>query len=125
MMMYSILMIIGVIFVITVSYTIYRLYQANKAHIAQITDIQNQLTILTSGTVGTDERLFEFERKLVALTEKQSDLGSGLPSRHNYDQAIRLAKKGAAISQLIDNCNLTDEEAHLITKMYGQHTGTH
>ncbi len=94
-------------------------YKRQQYQLAKITDLQNQLTILTAGTVGVDERILRFERTLAKLKEQQSSLNLSVAPQQNYDHAIRLAKKGVAIDQLIDSCNLTDEEAHLIDRMYG------
>ena len=55
---------------------------------------------------------------------QQGSLTSAVAPQHNYDHAIRLAKKGVASNQLIDSCNLSEEEAHLIKRMHGdQDTG--
>lgn len=97
-------------------------YQQQKRHqyqLEKIVDLQNQLSILTVGAVSVDERVLKFERALAKLKEQQGSLNFGAVPQQNYDHAIRLAKKGVAIDQLIDNCNLTDEEAHLIERMYG------
>ena len=97
----------------------YHLYRYQQSQIAIISDLQNQLAALCSGTVSTDERLIKFERTLTKLSEQQGSLSSSIAPQHNYDHAIRLAKKGVASNQLIDTCNLSDEEAHLIERMHG------
>ncbi len=104
---------------ISVASVFYQQYQRHQFQLAKIADLQNQLLILTAGTVGVDERILKFERTLAKLKEQQSSQSLGTAPQHNYDHAIRLAKKGAAIEQLIDSCNLTDEEAHIIERMYG------
>ncbi len=97
----------------------YRLTKQQRTHLAMISDLQNQLTALGSGTVSTDQRLIDFERSINKLKEQQGNLNASLAPQHNYDHAIRLAKKGVASNQLIDRCNLSDEEAHLIERMHG------
>lgn len=94
-------------------------YRHNQTLVNRITDLQNQLTILTSGAVGIDQRVINFERALLQLKEQQSSLSQTTAPQHNYDHAIRLAQKGVDMGQLIDTCNLTDEEAHLIERMHG------
>ena len=105
----------------------YHLYKHHQSQVAIISDLQNQLAILCSGTVSTDERLITFERTLAKLKEQQGNLSSSLAPQHNYDHAIRLAKKGVASNQLVDSCNLSDEEAHLIERMHGdkEHSAMH
>jgi len=96
----------------------YRLYQLNKQQTARIASLQNQLAVLCAGAVGTDERIIRFEQTLHQLKEQQHTLDIGMNTQQGYDHAIRLARKGASINQLIDSCNLSDEEAHLISRLH-------
>lgn len=97
----------------------YRLYTLRKFQTVKIADLQNQLAILSAGAVGSDERIIRFEQTLSKLKEHQNIMDIGLSSQPSYDHAIRLAKKGVSVNQLIDNCNLSDEEAHLIDRIHG------
>ncbi len=97
----------------------YRLYKLNQAQAKNIASLQNQLSTLCAGAVGTDERILQFGLLLNQLKESQNTLSLSVPTQHNYDHAIRLARKGIDINQLIDNCNLSDEEAHLIDRLHG------
>lgn len=97
----------------------YRLYKLNQAQAKSISSLQNQLSTLCAGAVGTDERILKFNLLLNQLKESQNTLSMSVPAQHNYDHAIRLARKGVDIDQLIDNCNLSDEEAHLINRLHG------
>lgn len=90
-----------------------------------IGDLQSQLSALTAGAVHTDERVIAFERTIASLKEQQGHLTASLTPQHNYDHAIRLAKKGVASNQLVDSCNLSDEEAHLIERMHGEQEHVH
>ena len=90
-----------------------------------IGDLQSQLSALTAGAVHTDERVIAFERTIANLKEQQSHLSASITPQHNYDHAIRLARKGIASSQLVDSCNLSDEEAHLIERMHGEKEHVH
>lgn len=97
----------------------YRLYKLNQAQEKSISSLQNQLSTLCAGAVGTDDRILQFSLLLNQLKESQNTLSMSVPTQHNYDHAIRLARKGVDIDQLIDNCNLSDEEAHLIDRLHG------
>jgi hypothetical protein len=97
----------------------FKQYQYNKRLVSQISDLQSQLTILTSGAVGIDQRLSQFESTLKTLQERQMSLSQAIAPQNDYDHAIRLAQKGVDVGQLIDTCNLTDEEAHIIERMHG------
>jgi Na+-transporting NADH:ubiquinone oxidoreductase subunit NqrC len=97
----------------------YRLFKANQQQQLTIARLQNQVMALTTGAVGLDQRVYKFEQTLGQLREQHHKLDMNVTTTHNYDQAIRLARKGVEINQLIDNCNLSDEEAHLISRLYG------
>ncbi len=116
-----ILIIVVTITSLLISHACYRLYKLNQLQTAKIAALQNQLSVLCAGAVGTDERIIRFERTLNNLKEQQNtlDLGMNTHQGQGYDHAIRLARKGANIKQLIDNCNLSDEEAHLISRLHG------
>jgi Na+-transporting NADH:ubiquinone oxidoreductase subunit NqrC len=97
----------------------YRLFKANQQQQLTIARLQNQVMALTTGAVGLDQRVYKFEQTLGQLREQHHKLDMNVTTTHNYDQAIRLARKGVEINQLIDNCNLSDEEAHLISRLHG------
>lgn len=95
-----------------------KLYQLQSERIRAL---QNQLSALCEGAAGTDERILKFEQTLGKLRDHQHAIDlTANSSQPSYDHAIRLARKGAGIEQLIDNCNLSDEEAHLISRLHGQ-----
>tara|TARA_R110001606_G_scaffold361754_7_gene515293 strand:- start:209812 stop:210201 length:390 start_codon:yes stop_codon:yes gene_type:complete len=101
-----------------VTHACYRLYKLNQQQTTKIASLQNQLAVLCAGAVGTDERIIRFEQTLHQLKEQQHTLDLGINTQQGYDHAIRLARKGASINQLIDSCNLSDEEAHLISRLH-------
>lgn len=119
MTIYLIIAGIASLAVLIIASTSYRLFKLNKAQAAKIADLQNQLSALCAGAVGADNRIVKFEQVLNQLKEHQNTLDLGMSSQHSYDHAIRLARKGAGMDQLIDNCNLSDEEAHLINRLHG------
>lgn len=99
-----------------------RLLQLHRIQGERIRALQEQLQALCAGATGTDERILQFEQMLSKLRERQHVLDIGLGGQQGYDHAIRLARKGAGVSQLIDSCNLSDEEAHLISRLHGGQT---
>lgn len=100
--------------------TSYRLFKLNRMQAEKIAGLQNQLSVLCAGAVGTDNRIHKFEQTLTTLQERHNTLSLGTTSSpQSYEHAIRLARKGVSIEQLIDNCNLSDEEAHLISRLHG------
>ena len=110
---------VGSLLTLIIASACHRFYKLGQFQTTKIADLQNQLAILSAGAVGSDERIINFEQTLSRLKEHQNTMGIGLSSQPSYDHAIRLAKKGVSINQLIDNCNLSDEEAHLIERIHG------
>lgn len=96
-----------------------RMVKQNRLQSEKIAALQNQLAALCAGAVGTDERILRFEKTLSKIKEHQNTLDLSVGNAHSYDHAIRLARKGVSMEQLIDNCNLSDEEAHLISRLHG------
>lgn len=105
---------------LVVATTSYRLFKLNRMQAEKVANLQSQLSVLCAGAVGTDDRIHKFEQTLSTLQERHNTLSLGTTSSpQSYEHAIRLARKGVAVEQLIDNCNLSDEEAHLISRLHG------
>ncbi|OUR73242.1 hypothetical protein A9Q78_04705 [Methylophaga sp. 41_12_T18] len=118
--MTTIILVIAITIVSIILLTISsRLFKINRDQADKIAGLQNQLSVLCVGAIGTDERILQFEQRLTKIKEHQNSLDVGMNAQHSYDHAIRLARKGAGINQLIDSCNLSDEEAHLIRRLHG------
>jgi hypothetical protein len=98
----------------------FHLLKLYKQQTARIHALQGQLAALCEGAAGTDERILRFEQTLGKIRDHQHAIDLVSNSQPAYDHAIRLARKGAGIEQLIDNCNLSDEEAHLINRLHGR-----
>jgi L-asparaginase II len=96
-----------------------RFYRLHKAQSAQIIALEQQLAGLCAAAVGADERVVKFEQTLNKLKEQQNTLDVGTGRQQGYEHAIRLARKGVSVDQIVDNCNLSDEEARLISRLHG------
>lgn len=118
MILYSLYILIGLLGLVLLI-TSYRFFRLSRAQASQITSLQQQLSALCSAAVGSDERIVRFEQTLMKIREQQNAMDSGQPQQQSYEHAIRLARKGVDINQLIDNCNLSEEEALLITRLHG------
>jgi len=97
-----------------------RLLKLYRIQAERIRSLQNQLSAICAGASGTDERILRFEQALSTIKAHQHAMDISSPGKQSYDHAIRLAKKGVSTEQLIDNCNLSDEEAHVIKRIHGQ-----
>ena len=107
--------LLGIILLVTS----YRFFRLSRSQASQISALQQQLSALCSAAVGSDERIVRFEQTLMKIREQQNSMDLGQPQQQSYEHAIRLARKGVDINQLIDNCNLSEEEALLITRLHG------
>ncbi len=117
----SILTAFTVIVVIVTAFRAFNLFlQQSKKISAQ----QNQIAALSAGAVGLDKRVLQFEQALNKMKEHQNTIDVGIAPTHNYEQAVRLARKGMDSNQLMDNCNLSAEEAHLISRLHGAETNS-
>lgn len=96
-----------------------RFYRLHKVQSAQIIALEQQLAGLCAAAVGADERVVKFEQMLNKLREQQNTLDLGSGRQQGYEHAIRLARKGVSVDQIVDNCNLSDEEARLISRLHG------
>ena len=98
---------------------ILRLLKLYRLQSERIQALQNQLSALCTGASGLDERILRFEHALSKVRDHQHNINLLSSSQPEYDHAIRLARKGANPEQLIQNCNLSTEEAHLISRLHG------
>ena len=118
-----VLTVMSAVFLIT-GLAAMRLLKMHQHQAEQIHALKNQLSALCEGAAGTDDRILRFEQTLNKLRDHQHAIDlTANSSQPSYDHAIRLARKGAGIAQLIDNCNLSDDEAHLISRLHGQRGG--
>lgn len=115
MLIYSLL---GLCLLLVVLMTL-RFYQLHKVQSAQIIALEQQLAGLCAAAVGADERVVKFEQMLNKLREQQNTVDLGSSRQQGYEHAIRLARKGVSVDQIVDNCNLSDEEARLISRLHG------
>jgi hypothetical protein len=115
----------SILTVFTVTVVIVTAFRAFNVFIQQskkIKALQNQVAALSAGAVGLDKRVLQFEQALNKMKEHQNTIDVGIAPAHNYEQAVRLARKGMDSRQLMDNCNLSAEEAHLISRLHGAET---
>jgi len=117
-MLYGLYSLVGLLGIVLLA-TSYRFFRLSRSQANQISALQQQLSALCSAAVGSDERIVRFEQTLMKIREQQNSMDLGQPQQQSYEHAIRLARKGVDINQLIDNCNLSEEEALLITRLHG------
>lgn len=87
--------------------------------------IQKDLRALCQSAVQVGGRVSRLEQGLKQLQARQQELGMRQdkmiqpePEARNFEQAIKLAQKGASIEELMDICDLSRGEAELMSMMH-------
>jgi hypothetical protein len=103
---------------------LYRLRRSHLKQLQQNSTIQNDLGSLCNAAVTVGEKVSRIEHQLHQLDERQEVLDQRQDQismsggeRQSFDQAIKLAKKGAAVGELVDLCGLSKGEAELLAMM--------
>ena len=87
-------------------------------HLHEIRDLQHNIRAITAAAIGVGERVLELERRQRRLTERQEQLDIYDPANQSYEQAIRMVKGGADVSELVDVCGISESEAELVALMH-------
>ena len=87
--------------------------------------LQKDLRALCQSAVQVGGRVSRLEQGLKQLQQRQQELGMRQdkmiqpePEARNFEQAIKLAQKGASIEELMDICDLSRGEAELMSMMH-------
>ncbi|MGM0592945.1 MAG: DUF2802 domain-containing protein [Pseudomonadota bacterium] len=92
--------------------------------------MQSDLRALCNAAVQVGERVGRLEQGLKQVQQRQQELGSrqeqmvyAEPDERAYDQAVKLAQKGASLEEIMDICDLSRGEAELVTMMHRMERG--
>jgi len=87
--------------------------------------LQADLRALCNAAVGVGERVGSLERRQRELVRQQETLGlkqdklkQEAPVDPSYAQALKLARKGASVEDLVEVCGLPRGEAELVAMMH-------
>lgn len=118
------MLIISVLFMMSlaVAACFYQVFKLIRIQATQLSQLEQQLAGLCAAAVGSDERVVRFEHAINKLKEQHNTLSLSSVQQQGYEHAIRLARKGVAVEKIVDNCNLSDEEARLISRLHGLQT---
>ncbi|MDH3354405.1 MAG: DUF2802 domain-containing protein [Chromatiales bacterium] len=104
-----------------------RLQQKIARQNDQIQTLQRDLRSLCSAAVHVGERLGRIERtssqlsreqKILSQKQSQTTIKVASADESAFDQALKLAQKGATAEEMADICNVTRGEADLIAMMH-------
>ncbi len=79
---------------------------------------QADVRALLTGAAGLGDHLTKTDQQMKRLDERLNELDLRDPVSQSYEHAIKLAKNGADINELIDTCGLVRDEAELLMRMY-------
>lgn len=85
---------------------------------AKLVSLQNDIRALTAGAAGLGKKLFSLERDSRRTQERQNQIEVHKDDGRPYDQAIRMARKGASVDELMSICEFSRNEAELILMMH-------
>ncbi len=79
--------------------------------------LQADMRALATSAVGVGERVRELEQRLRQLADRQEQQALSEPASQSYQQARKLAQRGADTEELVEIYGLTQGEAELIAML--------
>ncbi len=107
---------------ISLSYAVYLLSQRLQNNYRVIEGLQKDISALCAGAAGVSEHLDKIEDQSRYLADRQDQMNTYGNAERPYIQAMRLAENGSGVEDLMKTCDLSQEEASLIRKMYNHQT---
>lgn len=96
-----------------------RLARLSQAKAAQILTLEETVAALSASFAGFSSNLGRVEQQLRRLAERQDQLEMRDPDRHSHQHAIKLARGGAKLEELIEVCGIVHDEAELLIRLHG------
>ncbi len=119
--LYAVVVLLAVVVVVAV----WLQGRAGARHAAEMGALQSDLRAMCNAAVAMGERVNGMERRLRQLMQRQNELGQRQeqmereePEGQSYDQAVKLAQKGASVDDLVHVCGLTRGEAEMVAMMH-------
>ncbi len=84
--------------------------------------LQDRLGLLNAHTAGVGQRLQEMEQQLRLLAERQDHAAMREPENQPFALAIKLARRGASVEELMSTCGLPRGEAELVVMLHRKDT---
>ena len=93
--------------------------QSQRLSREHIHSLQADMRALVSAAIGVGERVHRIEKSLKEVSHRQQEqIDQTDPGAQAYQQAIKMAQKGASAEELIEICGLTRGEADLIAMLH-------
>lgn len=87
---------------------------------SRVSAMKNDLSGLCSGAVGVDARVSSTESRVRALISRleEMEVDDQDDDVKTYQRAIQMAQQGATVDQLVEEFQLTTDEAGLLIRLY-------
>jgi hypothetical protein len=86
----------------------------------QVEQLTTNINVLCASAVGVDKRVIKLERNGRDLIHRQEHIESSQqPGDRPYGEAIEMVHKGAGVSRLIEELDMSKSEAELLVMLHG------
>ena len=92
--------------------------KVSLAEADKLAGLQNDIRALTAGAVGVGKKMFSLERDSRRIQERQNQAEVYKDDGRPYNQAIRMARNGTSVDELMSVCELSKNEAELLIMMH-------
>ena len=96
----------------------HRILAVSATQLQELSRLQNEVRALNSGAVGMGSHLARVEQQLKRITDRQHQFEVREPTAQVYDHAVKLARNGADVEELMTRCGLVRDEAELLLRMH-------
>jgi len=93
--------------------------KANEQRLSErIEVLENELSAMMDGAFGVANHLQKVESNLKNTAQRQEQLQQRDMGNLPYNEAVRLASKGASVDELVEHCSLSRAEAELVEMLH-------
>jgi len=93
--------------------------KANEQRLSErIEVLENELSAMMDGAFGVANHLQKVESNLKNTVQRQEQLQQRDMGNLPYNEAVRLASKGASVDELVEHCSLSRAEAELVEMLH-------
>lgn len=95
-----------------------RLTRQLAEHDQRVQVLQTELRAVTAGAVGMGQSIAKVEQLIRRLGDRQDQLVMSDPEGRSHAHAIKIARQGASVEEVINICGLVREEAELLVRLH-------
>ncbi len=91
-----------------------KMHKASHNVQKDILHLKEEMKALTVGSFGLGKKVFNFQKNLHHIEQKQQDLSFRDTADKPFEQAGKLFKRGATVEDVVESCHLSKGEAELL-----------